>query len=144
AVEDFRAANDMMAIQGNLISDKRLTSLNDLLLAAQQKTIEAKARADAARKLRLEDVVASGRSDDGSAPALATLRQQYATQAPAVSSLESQLGARHPRLQAARSSLASIAGEIRGELQRQALAAQADYDRARRAEQDISGELNVQ
>lgn len=146
AVESFRAQNDMMAIQGNLISDKRLTSLNDLLLAAQQKTIEAKARADTARKLRVEDVVASGRSDDGSAPspALATLRQQYATQASAVSSLESQLGSRHPRLQAARSSLDSVAGEIRGELQRQAAAAQADYDRARRAEQDISGELNVQ
>ncbi|MGO4438285.1 GumC family protein [Rhizobium sp. RAF56] len=146
AVESFRAANDMMAIQGNLISDKRLTSLNDLLLAAQQRTFEAKARADAARKLRVEDVVANGQPDGGGAasPALATLRQQYAAQAAAVGSLESQLGPRHPRLQAARSSLESVAGSIRGELQRQAAAAQADYERARRAEQDISGQLNVQ
>jgi len=146
AVESFRAANDMVAVQGSLISDKRLTSLNDLLLTAQQRTIEAKTRADAARKLRVEDVVSNAASGDGNAPtsALVTLRQQYATQAALVSSLQSQLGPRHPRLQAARSSLESVAGEIRGELQRQAAAAEADYERARRAEQDVSGELNVQ
>ncbi len=90
--------------------------------------------------------MANGQPDGGGAasPALATLRQQYAAQAAAVGSLESQLGPRHPRLQAARSSLESVAGSIRGELQRQAAAAQADYERARRAEQDISGQLNVQ
>lgn len=147
AVEDFRAGNDMVAVQGGgFISDKRLTALNDLLVTAQQKTIEAKARADAVGKLSFEDVVATGNQQalGSTSNALANLRQQYALQAANVGSLESQLGARHPRLLAAKSSLDSISVEIRGELQRLATSAQSDYDQAKKAEQDISKELAVQ
>lgn len=53
AVETFRADNDMAATEGNLISDQRLSSLNALLVTAQEKTIQAKARADAAANLRV-------------------------------------------------------------------------------------------
>ena len=145
AVEDFRAANDMAAVGGDLIADKRLASLNELLVAAQQRTIEARARAEAADKLRFEDVVSNGRPDAaGTSTALANLRQQYSQQAAVVGSLESQLGARHPRLLAARSSLESVAGEIRSELERLAGAARADYQQAQRAEQDLAKELTVQ
>ncbi|OWK26261.1 hypothetical protein AJ87_02670 [Rhizobium yanglingense] len=95
AVETFRADNDMAATEGNLISDQRLASLNTLLLTAQEKTIQAKARADAAANMSFEDVVANSQTDGNSVnSSLASLRQQYATQAAAVGSLESQMGAR--------------------------------------------------
>ncbi len=58
AVETFRADNDMAATEGNLISDQRLVSLNTMLVTAQEKTIQAKARADAVANLRVEDIVA--------------------------------------------------------------------------------------
>jgi uncharacterized protein involved in exopolysaccharide biosynthesis len=146
AVEGYRADNDMVAVEGNLISDKRLTALNDMLVTAQQKTIEAKARADAAGKLSFEDVVSSAQSGDATpaSTALSSLRQQYATLAATVGSLQSQLGARHPRLLAAKSSLESLSGEIRNELQRQQTSARADYEQAQKAEQDIGKELAVQ
>ncbi|MBB3612064.1 GumC family protein [Rhizobium sp. BK602] len=146
AVESYRADNDMVAVEGNLISDKRLTALNEMLVAAQQKTIEAKARADAADRLSFEDVVATGPSAGATAAStsLGNLRQQYAVLAANVGSLQSQLGARHPRLLAAKSSLDSLAAEIRSELQRQTTSARADYEQARKAEQDVAKELSVQ
>ncbi len=144
AVEAYRADNDMVAVEGNLISDKRLTALNDMLVTAQQKTIEAKARAEAAGKLSFEDVVSNSPTSGATSTALSSLRQQYAALAANVGSLQSQLGARHPRLLAARSSLESLAGEIRAELQRQMTSARADYEQAQKAEQDIAKELAVQ
>jgi len=146
AVEAYRADNDMVAVEGNLISDKRLTALNDMLVTAQQKTIEAKARADAADKLSFEDIVSNGPSASATSTStsLSSLRQQYATLAASVGSLQSQLGARHPRLLAAKSSLESLAAEIRSELQRQTTSARADYEQAQKAEQDIAKELAVQ
>lgn len=146
AVETYRADNDMVAVEGNLISDKRLTALNDLLVTAQQKTIDAKARADSVDKLSFEDVVSTSRPDalNSTSNSLTNLRQQYAALAATVGSLESQLGARHPRLLAARSSLESLAGEIRSELQRLATSAKADYQQAQKAQQDVAKELAVQ
>lgn len=145
AVETFRADNDMAATEGNLISDQRLSSLNTLLVTAQEKTIQAKARADAAANLRVEDVVAGSQTDGatGTSP-LVSLRQQYAAQAAIVGSLQSQMGARHPRLQAARSSLGSIGAEIKDELQRVATSARTEYEQAKKAEDDIAKELAVQ
>ncbi|NTG50049.1 sugar transporter [Agrobacterium rhizogenes] len=146
AAEAYRADNDMVAVGGNLMSDKRLTALNDMLVVAQQKTIEAKARADAADRLSFTDVVSNGPSATATAAStpLSSLRQQYAVLAANVGSLQSQLGARHPRLLAAKSSLDSLAAEIRSELQRQTTSARADYDQAQKAEQDIAKELAVQ
>jgi uncharacterized protein involved in exopolysaccharide biosynthesis len=136
----------MVAVKGNLMSDRRLTGLNDMLVAARQRTIEARARAEVARKLNLDEVVSGTRPDgtSGVSTTLANLRQQYSTQAAALGSLESQLGPRHPRLQAARSSLERIGGEIRIELQRQAAAARADYEQAQRTEQDLGRELSAE
>ncbi|AHG47699.1 sugar transporter [Rhizobium leguminosarum bv. trifolii CB782] len=144
AVETFRADNDMAATEGNLISDQRLVSLNTLLVTAQEKTIRAKARADAVANLRVEDIVAGNQAEGGVTSPLVSLRQQYATQAAAVGSLESQMGTRHPRLQAARSSLQSISGEIKGELQRLATSARGEYEQAKAAEDSVAKELAVQ
>lgn len=144
AVETYRADNDMASTQNGLISDQRLASLNTLLVTAQDKTIQAKSKADAANTLRFEDIVGGDPQNGGVSTALASLRQQYSTQAAIVSSLESQMGTRHPRLQAARSSLKSTSEELKGELQRLASTAQADYEQTKKAEDAISKELAVQ
>lgn len=145
AVETFRADNDMVTADGNLISDQRLTSLNALLVTAQDKTIQARTRADAASNLSFEDVVSgNGSSDTAVSSSLVSLRQQYAALAANIGSLEAQLGARHPRLLAARSSLESLAEEIRNELRRRASSARAEYDQAKKAEDEVAKELAVQ
>ena len=144
AVETYKADNDMVTADGGFIADKRLVALNELLVAAQNRTIEAKARADAVSGLKFEDMVAGTQPDDVSSATLANLRRQYGTAAASVGSLESQLGARHPQLLAAKASLNGLSGEIRRELQRFASIAQSDLQQARKAEEDVAKELTVQ
>ena len=98
AVEDYKSKNDLVTADGNLISDKRLISLNESLLAAQNRTIQAKARVDFVASLGLE---ANGNEKDtteSTSNELSNLRRQYSEQAAKVGSLQSQLGSRHPIL----------------------------------------------
>lgn len=143
AVETYKASNNMVTADGSLISDQRLVQLNELLLTAQKATIEAKAKVDAASKLRLEDAVSNSNQTEISST-LTDLRRQYATQASTVGSLQSSMGARHPTLLAAKASLEGLAREIRAELQRIVAQARADLARAQEAEQQIAKELAVQ
>ncbi|CAN7369654.1 GumC family protein [Rhizobium sp. LjRoot30] len=144
SVETYKADNDMVSADGSLIADKRLVSLNELLVTAQTKTIEAKAKADAVSKLRFEDMLAGSLPDDVTSAALADLRRQYGATAANVKSLESQLGSRHPQLLAAKASLDGLSGEIRRELQRFVSLAKADLEQAQKAEADVAKELAVQ
>ncbi len=144
AVEDFRTRNDMVTADGGLISDKRLVSLNDLLVTAQNKTIEAKARLDAASSLRVEDALVNNAGNDVTSATLVDLRRQYAGQAAGIASMESRLGPRHPALLAARGSLEGLKSEIRAELRRIASLAEAELEQARKAEQEVSKELGLQ
>ena len=143
AVETYKANNDMVTADGNLIADKRLVQLNELLTTAQKASIEAKARVDAAVNLRLDDAISTNSQQQVSA-ALTDLRRQYAAQAATVGSLESALGARHPQLQAAKASLKGLKGEIEAELQRNLARARADLAQAQQAEQQVAKELAVQ
>jgi uncharacterized protein involved in exopolysaccharide biosynthesis len=143
AVESYKASNDMVTADGNLIADQRLVQLNELLTSAQKASIEAKARMDAASSLKLEDAISTSSQPQVSA-ALTDLRRQYATQAAAVGSLESALGARHPTLLAAKASLRGLKTEIEAELERNRAAARADLAQAQQSEQQVAKELSVQ
>lgn len=143
AVESYKASNDMVTADGNLIADQRLVQLNELLTTAQKASIEAKARMDAAASLKLEDAISTSSQPQVSA-ALTDLRRQFATQAAAVGSLESALGARHPTLLAAKASLKGLKTEIEAELERNRARARADLAQAQQAEQQVAKELSVQ
>jgi uncharacterized protein involved in exopolysaccharide biosynthesis len=143
AVESYKASNDMVTADGNLIADKRLVQLNELLTTAQKTSIEAKARMDAAISLKLEDAISTSSQPQVSA-ALTDLRRQYATQAASIGSLESALGGRHPTLLAAKASLKGLKTEIEAELERNRARARADLAQAQQAEQQVAKELSVQ
>lgn len=144
AVEDYRAKNDLVTAKGVLISDDRLAALNSALVAAEQRTIEARAKVDAASRLSLEDAV-SGTSDTEVASAtLLQLRRQYSTAAAELGSLRTQLGARHPSITAAEATLTGLRNEIRQELKRIASIAQTDLSQAQKAQDEIAKELTAQ
>ncbi|MCF3640454.1 GumC family protein [Rhizobium sp. TRM95111] len=143
AVETYKASNDMVTADGNLIADQRLVQLNELLTTTQKASIEAKAKLDAAAKLKLEDAISTNSQSEISAT-LTDLRRQYATQAAAVGSLASSMGARHPSLLAAQASLQGLKGEIEAELQRNLARAKADLAQTQQAEQQVAKELAVQ
>lgn len=144
AVQDYRAKNDLVASKGILISDDRLTALNSALVDAQQKTIEARAKVDAASRLSLQDAVAGTSNTEVASETLLQLRNQYATQAAQLSSLQSQLGARHPSIAAAEASLAGIRTEMGQELKRIVSSAQTELSQAQRAQDEMAKELTAQ
>lgn len=144
AVETYKASNGMVTADGNLIADKRLVQLNELLTTAQKASIEAKARVDAAVNFKLEDAISANGQQDQASSALTDLRRQYAQQAATVGSLESALGARHPQLLAAKASLKGLQAEIQAELQRNLARARSDLAQAQQSEQQVAKELSIQ
>ncbi|MDI7860623.1 GumC family protein [Rhizobiaceae bacterium n13] len=144
AVEDFRARNDMVTAEGDLISDKRLVSLNELLVTAQNRTIEAKAKVTAASNLKVEDALAGNSANSVASATLVDLRRQYAAQAASIGSMESRMGPRHPSLLAAKGSLEGLKAEIRNELQRIVSVAESEQAQAQKAEEDVAKELTIQ
>lgn len=140
-VRAFTSKNDLFAVGGDQIADKRLQSLDDLLVAAQQKIIEAKAQLDIVSGLNINDVLVG---DAAASRTLGDLRTQYASLSANVSSLTERLGPRHPQLQSARASLSDIERQIRLELERMVVAARSAYQSAQKEEADLLKELNVQ
>lgn len=140
-VRAFTSRNDLFAVGGDQIANKRLQSLDDLLVAAQQKIIEAKAQLDTVSKLDINDVLVG---DAAASRTLGDLRTQYASLSANVSSLTERLGPRHPQLQSAKASLSDIERQIRLELERMVVAARSAYQSAQKEEADLLKELNVQ
>lgn len=140
-VRAFTSKNDLFAVGGDQIADKRLQSLDDLLVAAQQKIIEAKAELDTVTRLDINDVLVG---DAAASRTLGDLRNQYASLSANVSSLTERLGPRHPQLQSAKASLGDIERQIRLELERMVVAARSAYESAQKEEADLLKELNVQ
>ncbi|WP_305987600.1 GumC family protein [Roseibium sp. MMSF_3544] len=144
AVEDYRAKNDLVTAGGVLISDERLAALNTALVQAEQKTIEARAKADAASRLSLESAVAGANDAEVSSSSLLQLRRQFSTASAELDRLRISLGARHPSLAAAEASLAGIRREIDQELKRIASTAQTELSQAEKAQDEIASELAAQ
>lgn len=144
AVERYRSSNDLVQAEGELIADKRLTALNELLVTTQQATIAAKSKLDSASRIDVSDVVNGTLKEAVASSTLGSLRVQYANLSTNLGRLESQLGARHPSLIAARASTDTLKGEIRHELSRMVSGAKDEYDQAAKAEKDLRSELAVQ
>jgi uncharacterized protein involved in exopolysaccharide biosynthesis len=144
AVEQFRAANDLVEAEGELIAEKRLTALNELLVTTQQATIAAKSKLESATRLDVNDVVNGNLKEAVASTTLGSLRVQYANLSTSLGRLESQLGSRHPSLIAAKASLETLKDEIRNELSRMVSSAKDEYAQAAKAEKDLRNELAAQ
>lgn len=140
-VREFTSKNDLFAVRGDQIAEKRLQSLDDLIVAAQRKVIEAKARLDTVSKLGINDVLVG---DAVASRTLGDLRSQYAGLSASLSSLTERLGPRHPQLQAAKASLADIERQSRLELERMVISARGAYESAQKEEADLLKELTIQ
>jgi uncharacterized protein involved in exopolysaccharide biosynthesis len=144
AVEDYRAKNDLVTAKGVLISDERLVALNTALVQAERKTIEARAKVEAAGRLNVETAVAGISETEVSSASLVQLRRQYATASSELGRLSSQLGTRHPSLAAAEASLAGLSTEINRELKRISTIAQTELSQAQKAQDETAKELAAQ
>lgn len=95
AVEKFRTENNLIASNGQLVSEQQLTGVSSQLVTAKAETAEAKARYDQIRGL-----MESGRTDAVVNDALVSttinnLREQYLAASRREADISSKLGANH-------------------------------------------------
>jgi len=123
AVEAFRRQNGLQAAQGELVSSRSMTQVNQQLVEARQKLIAAQSRY---REL------SSGNADAIAmqSPTISSLRTQYATLKSQADAQSMIYGPRHPRASSQQIELRALRQEIDAETKRIALAAKNDLDQA--------------
>jgi uncharacterized protein involved in exopolysaccharide biosynthesis/Mrp family chromosome partitioning ATPase len=142
AVEQYKAANNMVMATGRLVSEQQLTDLNNQLSNAQNRAATLKAQIDQITQQRKGGGAADATAEAMQSTVVSKLREQEGVLVERATSLESQLGPRHPAIATVRDQLRNIRQLISAELDRVAKAARADYDRAVANERALSTRLD--
>jgi polysaccharide biosynthesis transport protein len=136
-VAAFKARNDLIAANGQLVTDQQLTDLNNQLSAARAHSADAKAR--------LEQVQAVQRSKDENgafpealqSPTITALRSQYAEIMRREAEQTATLGALHPAVIDIQAQAERLRRMIDNEIDRAAVAARTEYDSAKASEKTL-------
>ncbi len=137
----FKAENDLFDAQGRLIGDEEILRINDQLTAARSATITLNARADSAKSVTIDGLLAGGLPEEINSNALNTLRAQYTTSKQRYDGLVTKLGAKHPDLQQASQESASLRASIDAEIKRIRSSIQTELRRAVQTEQALATSL---
>src|SRR5579863_292026 len=137
-VAAFKARNDLIAANGQLVTDQQLTDLNNQLSAARAHSADAKAR--------LEQVQAVQRSKDENgafpaalqSPTITALRSQYAEIMRREAEQTASLGALHPAVIDIQAQAERLHRMIDDEIDRAAIAARTEYGSAKASEQTLA------
>ena len=138
AVEDYRAANKLVATAGHLVSDQQLNELTAQLSAAQSRTSTLKAQLD---QLRRNKSSADGTTEATRSAVITKLRDHESALVEKLASLATQLGPSHPEYTAAKSELQHVQTLIGQEVDRLGKATRVDYERALADEGALSSKL---
>lgn len=141
AVQKFKADNDLVDVQGRLISDDEISRTNDELTAARNQTIRLNAQAASIRNASVEGVLGNTLPEEFRSGVIVALRSQYGALKQQADGLATKLGPRHPQLIQAQSQVNGIRSEIRNELNRIASSVQVELKRSVQQEQDLAARL---
>ncbi|WP_244635922.1 GumC family protein [Chthonobacter albigriseus] len=141
AVETYRSENNLVMASGQLVSERQLADVNEQLSAAQNRVATLKAQIDQIEQQAAAGTASGATSEAMQSAVVAKLREQESTLAQREADLSSRLGPRHPSLIAVRTQLEQVRRSVTGELERVALSARADYDRAVANEQQLAAKL---
>jgi polysaccharide biosynthesis transport protein len=149
AVNAFKSQNNIVAANGKLMDDERVTDLNGRLVAARAQTSEASARLN-----RLEAVLASNSPDSASMdsldasgsdvlnnPTINNLRLQYHENARREFEYSTKYGTDHLAVVNLRTTMKGIRISILEEVRRLAEASRNDFETAKQRQQDIEKQL---
>jgi succinoglycan biosynthesis transport protein ExoP len=142
AVEDFRAANNLVASQGVTVNDQQITDLNNKLVDARVQTAEARAKYN-----QVQQIAKSG-GDPGSldqalsSDVIARLRTQYADIAKNEAELLAKYGPRHPLVANVRAQLRDTQRLINEEVQRILQGTKHAYEVAQSREASLQKSLD--
>ena len=137
-VEEYKARNNLVTANGQLVNDQQLTDMNNQLSAARVRTADAKALLDQIEQVQRK------KDDNGAFPAalqsptIAALRSQYAEVMRREAEQTATLGALHPAVIDIKAQAERLHGMIDTEIDRAAAAARTDYESAKASEQTLS------
>ncbi|MBR0893692.1 hypothetical protein JQ616_01930 [Bradyrhizobium tropiciagri] len=144
ALATYKAQNNFVGSQDNLLTDQQLSGGNQRLAAARAQTLDAQASYDQIEATR------RGTADPGAipeavqSPTIANLRSQYADAKKRLAEMQGELGPRHPDLRKVEQQVEDLRRTIKEEVDRVALAAKNNLTRARDYEASLNKALDVQ
>ena len=142
-VEDYRAANNMIGSNGQLVTEQQLTEMNAQLVAARARTAEAKGRLDQVTQVQKK------KDENGAFPAallsqtITALRGQYAEVMRREAEEMTTLGPRHPAVLDIQAQAERLRRMIDNEIDRTAIAARTEYESAKASEQTLASNLKA-
>lgn len=143
AIEQYKAAHNIVAANGTLVNDQQLADGTRELSDAQNTAATLKARADQIEQQRRKATTADSIAEAIQSPAIVNLRQQQSALVQTEVALSAKLGPRHPQVTAVRQQLANMRQLIATELDRVAVAANADSQRAIANEKALAAKLDA-
>jgi len=142
-VEAFRASNNLVGTNGQLVTDQQLTEMSNLVGAARAHTAEAKAR------LEQVEQVQRTKDENGAFPealqsaTITQLRSQYAEVMRREAEQAATLGPLHPAVIDIQAQADRLRHMIDDEIDRAAVAARTEFASARATEQTLAGNFET-
>jgi polysaccharide biosynthesis transport protein len=142
-VEAYKAHNNMVGANGQLVSEQQLSEMNNQLGAARARTAEAKARLDQVT------LVQRTKDENGAFPAalqsptITALRGQYAEVMRREAEEMTTLGPLHPAVVDIQAQADRLRRMIDNEIDRTAVAARTEYESAKASEQTMATNLKT-
>lgn len=138
----YKAANNLVEINGKLESDEDLAELNKQLNQARARTVQAKARLDQVRSTPRSLLPGTGNGGDYiDTPTLSQLRVRLSEAVRQAAQLQRSFGPRHPQIKAAEARVASARAAINAELSRQRAAITSAYRQAQANQRSLEARI---
>ena len=142
-VEAYKATHNILGSTGDLINEQQLTNLTTQLSAAHGRTAEAKARLDQIETVQKTKTAIGSFPEALQSQTITVLRSQYAEIMRKEAEQKAALGARHPAIIEIDAEVARLQKLIDDEVNRIALSARAEYERARTDEDLLSRKVDA-
>lgn len=141
-VAEYRSRNDLIGASGSLVPEQQIAEISKQLVSARARTADARARFDQVQQIRRQPLAMGDVPDAAGSAVVAQLKGRYADATRQQADIGARLGPRHPEAAAIGAQVADVRRQLDGELTRLARAAEADFDRARQAEDSLSRTLD--
>jgi uncharacterized protein involved in exopolysaccharide biosynthesis/Mrp family chromosome partitioning ATPase len=142
-VEAFKARNNIVGANGQLVGEQQLTELNNQLGAAIARTAEAKARLDQVELVQRNKDEIGAFPEALQSPIITALRSQYAEITRREAEQMTTLGARHPAVLDIQAQAERLRRMIDDEVSRIAVSARGEYQSAKASEETLAGNLET-
>lgn len=142
-VEAYKASHDIVGVNGELVGEQTLSELNTQLNSARARTTAAKARLDQIEAFQKAKEPVGAFPEAVQSATITMLRSQYNDVMRREAEQRSTLGDRHPAVIEIEAQADKLHRSIEEEVNRIAIAARADYQRARDDEAQLSSKVDA-